>query len=47
VQGRRLARLTITELNPDHGEEDGATIDRFVEGLVLCLATDEPDHGWS
>jgi len=30
--------LTITELNPDHGGEDGSTIDRFVEGLVGCLA---------
>jgi arginase len=34
----RLVALTVTELNPDHGEEDGSTIDRFVDGLVDCLA---------
>lgn len=38
VQSSRLSALTITELNPDHGAEDGSTIDRFVEGLVGCLA---------
>ena len=38
VQSLRLSALTITELNPDHGAEDGSTIDRFVEGLVGCLA---------
>ena len=26
--------LTITELNPDHGSEDGETVERFVDGLV-------------
>jgi arginase len=34
----RFAALTITELNPDHGEEGGATIERFVAGLVDALA---------
>ena len=34
-----FAALTITELNPDHGEEGGATLDRFVAGLVGALAT--------
>jgi arginase len=29
--------LTITELNPLHGEEDGATLERFVGGLVETL----------
>jgi arginase len=32
-----LAALSIAELNPDHGEEDGSTLDRFVGGLVDCL----------
>ena len=30
--------LTITELNPYHGEEDGSTIRRFVEKLVDVVA---------
>jgi arginase len=32
-----FAALTITELNPLHGEEDGATLERFVAGLVAVL----------
>jgi arginase len=32
-----FAALTITELNPLHGEEDGATLERFVVGLVEAL----------
>lgn len=32
-----FAALTITELNPWHGEEDGATVERFVAGLVEAL----------
>jgi arginase len=32
-----FAALTITELNPLHGEEDGATLERFVAGLVTAL----------
>jgi arginase len=32
-----FAALTITELNPNHGEADGATLDRFVSGLVEVL----------
>jgi arginase len=35
---RNLGALSIAELNPDHGEEDGSTLDRFVRGLVDCLA---------
>jgi arginase len=34
----RLAALTITELNPDHGEEDGSTLRRFAVGLADALA---------
>jgi arginase len=33
-----LAGLTITELNPDHGAEDGSTTDNLVRGLVGALA---------
>jgi arginase len=38
VRDPRLSALTVTELNPLHGEEDGRTLARFVEGLVRCLA---------
>ena len=32
-----FAALTVTELNPLHGEEGGATLERFVAGLVAVL----------
>ena len=32
-----LAALTVTELNPLHGAEDGSTVERFVDALVECL----------
>lgn len=38
VASPNIAALTITELNPDHGEENGATLERFVAGLVDALA---------
>jgi arginase len=34
----RFAALTITEVNPDHGAEDGSTIETFVAGLVSALS---------
>ena len=37
MQSDRVAALTITELNPDHGEEDGSTLRRFVEGLASAF----------
>jgi arginase len=33
----RLAALTVTELNPLHGDEEGQTIGRLVDGLAQCL----------
>ena len=33
-----LAALSITELNPNHGEPDGATVERFIAALVETLA---------
>ena len=33
----RLRALTVTELNPLHGEEEGRTLERFVDGLLACL----------
>jgi arginase len=34
----RLAALTVTELNPLHGAEDGSTVARFADALADCLA---------
>jgi arginase len=32
------AALTITELNPDHGESDGSTLRTFADALADALA---------
>jgi arginase len=32
-----LAALTVTELNPDHGESDGSTLRQFAEALANAL----------
>lgn len=34
----RLAALTVTEFNPDHGEEDGSTAEALAGGLVRALS---------
>ena len=34
----RVSALTITELNPDHGADDGSTLAAFVDRLVAALA---------
>jgi arginase len=34
----RVAALTVTELNPLHGEADGSTLASFVDGLALVCA---------
>ena len=38
LRSERLAGLTITELNPNHGADDGSTLDLFVGALVAALA---------
>lgn len=38
VSGGDLAALTITELNPHHGAEDGSTLMVFAERLAAALA---------
>ncbi len=38
----RVRALTITELNPDHGEPDDLTLKRFVAGLVAAFGRDGP-----
>ena len=35
---KRLAAVTVTEFNPDHGEEDGSTAEALAEGLVRALS---------
>jgi arginase len=37
VASERLAALTVTELNPLHGDEEGHTIGRFADSLADCL----------
>jgi arginase len=39
LASRRLAGLTITELNPDHAEQGAGSIDRFVASVTERLAT--------
>jgi arginase len=34
----KFGGLTITEINPDHGEEEGATLKRFVAALAKALS---------
>ena len=34
----RVSALTITELNPDHGSSDGATLAAFSQRLAAALA---------
>jgi arginase len=34
----RLAAVTVTEFNPDHGEEDGSTAEALAEGLTSALS---------
>ena len=38
LSSERLSALTITELNPLHGDEDGVTLGRFIDGLTSALA---------
>jgi hypothetical protein len=39
LASRRLAGLTITELNPDHAEQGAGSIERFVASVTEHLAT--------
>ncbi len=38
LRAPNLRALTVTELNPHHGAEDGSTIARFAEALVAAIA---------
>jgi arginase len=37
VKSERFSGMTVTELNPAHGDENGATIELFIEALVDAL----------
>jgi arginase len=37
ASAEHLSALTVTELNPLHGDEDGRSLERFVDGLAGCL----------
>ncbi len=39
LRAPNLRALTVTEVNPHHGAEDGSTITRFTDALVTALAT--------
>jgi arginase len=39
VADERATGLTVTELNPLHGDPEGRSIGRFVDGLADCLAS--------
>jgi hypothetical protein len=38
ARSERLSAITVTELNPDHGDEQGEELRRFVERLAGALA---------
>ncbi len=38
LRAPNLRALTVTELNPHHGAEDGSTIARFADALVAAIA---------
>jgi arginase len=38
LRSERLASLTVTEFNPDHGEEDGSTAEVLAAGLARALS---------
>jgi arginase len=38
LRSERLAALTVTEFNPDHGEEDGSTAEALAAGLARALS---------
>jgi arginase len=38
IKSPKFAGLTLTEVNPDHGSEDGSTIRRFAQDLSRLLA---------
>lgn len=38
LKSEQLAAVTVTEFNPDHGEEDGSTTATLADGLVKALA---------
>ena len=42
LESERLAAVTITEFNPDHGEEDGSTAEALADRLARALRDHDP-----
>ena len=40
----KLAAVTVTEFNPDHGEEDGSTAAALAEGLAHAFSRSRGTH---
>jgi arginase len=38
LRSERITAVTVTEFNPDHGEEDGSTAEALAEGLACALS---------
>ena len=38
LKSPKFAGLTLTEINPDHGAEDGSTVRKFAQDLSYLLA---------
>jgi hypothetical protein len=38
VQSPKFAGLTITEINPDHADEEGALLGAFAQSIVEVLS---------
>jgi arginase len=38
LESKTLTALTVTEFNPDHGEEDGSTAKALADGLTRALS---------
>lgn len=37
LKAPNFTAITITEINPDHGEEDGATLKKFTKDLARII----------
>ncbi len=46
LKSPKFAGLTLAEINPDHGAEDGSTISLFAQDLSRLLALPRADYEW-
>ena len=38
LETEKLSAVTITEFNPDHGEEDGSTAEALADGIARAVS---------